>query len=118
MAKITFIGAGSVEFTKNVLADILTFPELSTATISLHDVDPDRLATAEAMASWTNERLGTHATVEAHLDRRAALDGTDYAINAIAVGGLAATKRDFELPKRFGLRQTIADTLGIGGIFR
>ncbi|NUW39818.1 alpha-glucosidase/alpha-galactosidase [Nonomuraea rhodomycinica] len=118
MARIVFIGAGSVEFTKNVLSDILTFPELGESTLVLHDIDADRLATAEAMATWMMGELGLGAKVEAHLDRRAAVDGADYVINEIAVGGHAATVRDFEIPRRYGLRQTIADTLGIGGIFR
>ncbi|MEV4163828.1 alpha-glucosidase/alpha-galactosidase [Nonomuraea dietziae] len=118
MARIVFVGAGSVEFTKNVLSDILTFPELGESSLVLHDIDPERLATAEAMASWMVTELGLGAKVEAHLDRRAAVDGADYVINEIAVGGHAATRVDFEIPRRYGLRQTIADTLGIGGIFR
>ena len=118
MTRIAFIGAGSVEFTKNLLGDILSFPELADATIALHDIDPERLAAAEAMARWTNEALGAHATIEAHADRRRALEGCDHAINMIQVGGHAATLIDFEIPARHGLRQTIGDTLGIGGIFR
>ncbi|MEU4543112.1 alpha-glucosidase/alpha-galactosidase [Nonomuraea dietziae] len=118
MARIVFVGAGSVEFTKNVLSDILTFPELGESNLVLHDIDPERLATAEAMANWMVTELGLGAKVEAHLDRRAAVDGADYVINEIAVGGHAATRVDFEIPRRYGLRQTIADTLGIGGIFR
>ncbi|MFF0577954.1 alpha-glucosidase/alpha-galactosidase [Streptosporangium saharense] len=118
MARIVFIGAGSVEFTKNVLSDILTFPELGDSTLVLHDINAERLATAEAMAGWMVAKLGLGAKVEAHLDRRAAVDGADYVINEIAVGGHEATRVDFEIPRRYGLRQTIADTLGIGGIFR
>ncbi|MBB4920552.1 alpha-glucosidase/alpha-galactosidase [Streptosporangium saharense] len=118
MARIVFIGAGSVEFTKNVLSDILTFPELGDSTLVLHDINAERLATAEAMAGWMVAKLGLGAKVEVHLDRRAAVDGADYVINEIAVGGYEATRVDFEIPRRYGLRQTIADTLGIGGIFR
>ena len=118
MTRIAFIGAGSVEFTSNLLGDLLTFPELADATIALHDIDPERLDTAEAMARWTCGALGAGATIEAHLDRRAAIDGCDHVINMIQVGGHAATLIDFEVPKRFGLRQTIGDTLGVGGIFR
>jgi alpha-galactosidase len=118
MTRIAFIGAGSVEFTKNLLGDVLTFPELADATIALHDINEERLETAEAIARWTSEELGASATVETHLDRRAALDGADFAINAIQVGMHAATLLDFEIPARHGLRQTIGDTLGIGGIFR
>ncbi|GAA4624517.1 alpha-glucosidase/alpha-galactosidase [Actinoallomurus vinaceus] len=118
MARIVFVGAGSVEFTKNILSDILTLPGLGDSTLVLTDIDPERLATAEAMANWMVHHLGLPAKVEAHADRRRAVDGADYVINEIAVGGFAATKIDFEVPARYGLRQTIADTLGIGGIFR
>jgi alpha-galactosidase len=118
MTRIAFVGAGSVEFTRDLLGDILSFPELADATIALHDIDPERLATGEAMARWTNQALGADATIEAHLDRRAALEGCDHVINMIQVGGHEATLIDFEIPKRHGLRQTIGDTLGIGGIFR
>jgi alpha-galactosidase len=116
--RIAFIGAGSVEFTRDLLTDILSFAELAGVEIALHDIDQERLETAEAVARRTSERLGARPRVEAHLDRRAALDGADYAINMIQVGGHAATLLDFEIPARHGLRQTIGDTLGIGGIFR
>ena len=118
MARIVLMGAGSVEFTRNLLSDLLGFEELRGSTIVLHDIDPDRLDTAGAMARWMAEALGAAVKLEAHLDRRPAVDGADYVINSIAVGGLAATRRDFDIPARYGLRQTIADTLGIGGIFR
>jgi len=118
MTRIAFVGAGSVEFTRNLLGDLLTFPELADATIALHDIDAERLETAEAMARWTNRQLGARATFEAHLDRRAALAGCDFVVNMIQVGGHAATRIDFEVPMKHGLRQTIGDTLGIGGIFR
>jgi alpha-galactosidase len=116
--RIAFIGAGSVEFTRDLLADLLSFPELADCEIALHDIDPERLETAEAMARWTSERLGAQARIETHLDRRRALDGADFAINMIQVGGHDATLLDFDIPARHGLRQTIGDTLGIGGIFR
>ena len=118
MTRIVFIGAGSVEFTRNLLGDILTFPELADATIVLHDINPERLDTAAAMARWTNGAVGGHATIETHLDRRAALDGADFAINTIEVGGIAATRLDFDIPEKYGLRQTIGDTLGVGAVFR
>jgi alpha-galactosidase len=118
MTKITFIGAGSVEFTKNLLGDILTFPELQNCTISLHDIDPVRLETAEMMARWTARTLGASPDIVAHLDRRRALEGADYAINMIQVGGHAATLVDFNIPRKYGLKQTIGDSHGIGGIFR
>ena len=116
--KIAFVGAGSVEFTKNLLGDILTFPELAAAHIALHDIDDERLEAAEAIARWTNATVGARATITSTLDRRAALAGADYVINIVQVGMHEATVVDFELPLRHGLRQTIGDTLGIGGIFR
>jgi alpha-galactosidase len=119
MQKITFIGAGSTVFAKHLMGDILTFPELAESEFALFDIDPQRLRTSEIVAHRLNEALGTRARISATLDRRAALDGADYAICMIQVGGYKpATVTDFEIPKKYGLRQTIADTLGIGGIMR
>ena len=118
MTRIAFIGAGSVEFTRNLLGDVLSFPELADAEIVLHDIDEERLGTAEAMARWTSDALGARARISATIDRRRALDGADFAINTIEVGGIAATRLDFEIPKKYGLRQTIADTSGVGAVFR
>jgi alpha-galactosidase len=118
MTVIAFLGAGSVVFTRELLADILAFDELKGVTLALHDIDPERLETAEAIARRTAEQLGARPVVTTSLDRRAALDGADFVINAIQVGMYAATVRDFEIPAKYGLRQTIADTLGVGGIFR
>ncbi len=119
MPKITFIGAGSTVFAKNLMGDILSYPELANATISLHDIDEERLRTSEIVAHKVAEALGAHPTIQATTDRRAALDGADYAISMIQVGGYKpCTVTDFEIPKKYGLRQTIADTLGIGGIMR
>jgi alpha-galactosidase len=116
--KIAFVGAGSVVFTKNLTTDILSFPELRGVTIALHDIDPGRLQTAGMMARWTSERLGAGARVEEHADRRAALEGADFVVNMVQIGMHEATLLDFEIPKKYGLKQTIADSLGIGGIFR
>ncbi len=121
MPKITFIGAGSTVFAKRLLADIFSFPELAdpTATISLHDIDEERLHTSEVVAHKVAQFLDAHPTIEATTDRRAALEGADYAICMIQVAGYKpGTVIDFEIPKKYGLRQTIADTLGIGGIMR
>ena len=119
MAKITFIGAGSTVFARNLLQDLFTFPELHDARIALMDIDPVRLADTEAVANLLADRAGAHPTIEATTDLRRALDGADYAINMIQVGGYRpSTVIDFEVPKRYGLRQTIGDTLGIGGIMR
>ncbi len=119
MPKITFIGAGSTVFAKSLLGDVLSFPELAESTISLHDIDENRLRTSEVVARKVAEALNAHPTIEATTDRRAALDGADYAICMIQVGGYEpCTVTDFEVPKKYGLRQTIGDTLGIGGIMR
>ncbi|MEZ4610474.1 MAG: hypothetical protein R2838_09575 [Caldilineaceae bacterium] len=117
MTKIAFIGAGSTVFAKNLLGDILSYPELQDATISLHDIDPERLRTSQIVANKVAAALGAKPTIEASLDRRQALADSDYAITMIQVGGYKpSTVIDFEIPKKYGLRQTIADTLGIGGI--
>src|SRR6185295_11472695 len=119
MTKIAFIGAGSTVFAKNLLGDILSFPELANASISLMDIDPERLKTSEIVAHKVAEVFDAHPTIEATLDRRRALDGADYAISMFQVGGYKpSTVVDFEIPRKYGLRQTIADTLGIGGIMR
>jgi alpha-galactosidase len=119
MTKITLIGAGSTVFAKNLLGDILSYPELEDVTIALHDIDEDRLRTTEIVAHKTAQTLGVKPQIESSLDRRAALDGADYAIGMYQIAGYKpGTVIDFEIPKKYGLRQTIADTLGIGGIMR
>ncbi len=119
MPKIAFIGAGSTVFTRKLVGDVLSLPELAdTTTFTLMDIDPERLGTSEAIARRLAEAHGARATVEATLDRRIALDGADYVVTSFQVGGLDASVVDFEVPKRFGLRQTIADTIGVGGIMR
>jgi alpha-galactosidase len=116
---ITFIGAGSTVFARNLLGDILSRPELVGSEIRLFDIDPGRLATSELVAHKVVAALGASATIVSTTDRRKAFDGTDHAINMIQVGGYEpCTVTDFEVPKRYGLRQTIGDTLGIGGIMR
>ena len=119
MTKIAFIGAGSTVFAKNLLADILSFPELAGSTISLMDINPERLRTSEIVAHKVADFFGAKPTIQATLDRRSALDGADYAISMFQVGGYKpSTVVDFEIPKKYGIQQTIADTLGIGGIMR
>jgi alpha-galactosidase len=118
MTTVTFIGAGSVEFTRELLIDLLSLPELTDLRIALHDIDAERLETAEAIARDTADQLGAHPTIVTSLDRRAAIEGATYVINCIQVGMHEATVRDFEIPAKYGLRQTIGDTIGIGGIFR
>jgi len=119
MAKLTIIGAGSVEFTRNIIADLCAFEDLhGTLQIALHDIDDERLTYALRAAEQIVERTGAGYPLSAHRDREPAFEGADYLINEIQVGGYRATLADFEIPKRYGVRQTIADTLGIGGIFR
>src|SRR5215211_995992 len=119
MPKITFIGAGSTVFAKNLLGDILSYPELQESVISLHDIDETRLQTSQVVANRVAETVGATPKIEATTNRREALDGADYAICMIQVAGYKpGTVIDFEIPKKYGLRQTIADTLGIGGIMR
>jgi alpha-galactosidase len=119
MSKITFIGAGSTVFAKNLMGDILSFPELQDSTFVLHDIDEERLRTSEVVARKLAKSLKANPTIETTSNRRAALDGADYAICMIQVAGYKpGTVADFEIPKKYGLRQTIADTLGIGGIMR
>ena len=123
MAKITFMGAGSTVFAKNVLGDAMLTPALHDSQIALYDIDAARLKESKLMLDNLNANINQgRATITAHLgteNRRAALTGADYVVNAIQVGGYEpSTVIDFEIPKKYGLRQTIGDTLGIGGIFR
>lgn len=119
MPKITFLGAGSTVFAKNVLGDCMLTPALAESELALYDIDPQRLDDSYRMLSNLNKNFGERATIVAYKDRKEALAGADYAVNAIQVGGYEpCTVIDFEIPKKYGLRQTIGDTLGIGGIFR
>lgn len=123
MIKITFLGAGSTVFVKNVIGDTLLSPVLCEAEIALYDIDADRLEESRLLVEQMNESLNqSRASVRAYLgteNRRDALRGASFVINAIQVGGyVPCTVTDFEIPKKYGLRQTIGDTLGVGGIFR
>lgn len=119
MARIVFIGAGSTVFARNLLRDLFTFPELHGSTIHLMDIDADRLRDSATVARRVADEAGAKATILETTDRREALKDADYVVNMIQVGGYEpATVTDFELPEKYGLRQTIGDTLGIGGIMR
>ena len=120
MPKIALIGAGSTIFAKRLIGDILLTPELAGDTqIALHDIDEDRLRTSEIVTRRIAEILGLNTLVFASTDRRKVLVGADYVIFMMQVGGYKpSTIIDFEIPKKYGLRQTIADTLGVGGIMR
>ncbi|HAX73507.1 MAG TPA: alpha-glucosidase/alpha-galactosidase [Firmicutes bacterium] len=120
MTKIAFLGAGSTVFAKNVLGDCMLTECLHDAHIALFDIDADRLAESELMLKNINANCNNNrATIISYTDARVAFKDADFVVNAIQVGGYEpCTVTDFEIPKKYGLRQTIADTLGIGGIFR
>lgn len=122
MIKITFMGAGSTVFAKNVLGDCMCTEALRDAEIALYDIDAGRLEDSNIIINSINHAKGSHATIKTYLgveNRKEALRGANFVINAIQVGGYEpCTVIDFEIPKKYGLRQTIGDTLGIGGIMR
>jgi alpha-galactosidase len=119
MFKICFVGAGSTVFSKNVLGDCILSQELGEFEISLYDIDPIRLEDSRLMLENINKKYHGKAKITATLNRKEALQDSLFVVNAIQVGGYEpCTVTDFEIPKKYGLRQTIADTLGIGGIFR
>lgn len=121
--KITFMGAGSTVFAKNVLGDVLLTPAISDCDIALYDIDGERLEESFVVIDALNKKYNSgKARIEKYLgveNRKDALRGANFVIDAIQVGLYdPCTILDFEIPKKYGLRQTIADTLGIGGIFR
>ncbi|WP_078551341.1 alpha-glucosidase/alpha-galactosidase [Bacillus alkalicellulosilyticus] len=119
MSKITFMGAGSTVFAKNVLGDCMLVPALEGFEFALYDIDKERLRDSENMLLNLAKSLMKKVTIKAYTSRKEALRGAKYVFNAIQVGGYQpSTVIDFEIPKKYGLRQTIADTTGIGGIFR
>ncbi len=123
MVKITFMGAGSTVFAKNVLGDCMCVDSLKDCEIALYDIDPERLKESELMLQAINKNINNgRAKIKTYLgveQRKDALRSADFVVNAIQVGGYdPCTIIDFEVPKKYGLRQTIGDTLGIGGIMR
>jgi len=118
MPKIALIGAGSVVFARNMIRDVLSFPELADSTFALMDIDPERLDLIARLGRKMIEQVGTGATLTATLERREALEGADFVICMVQVGGLEAFKQDIEIPLRYGVDQSVGDTLGPGGVFR
>jgi alpha-galactosidase len=119
MSKITFLGAGSTVFARNVLGDCMLTPALQGFELALFDIDHQRLKDSENMLNNLKKTAGSSCQVKAYTDRKEALRGAKFIVNAIQVGGYdPCTITDFQIPKKYGLRQTIADTIGIGGIFR
>ncbi|WP_077597098.1 alpha-glucosidase/alpha-galactosidase [Oceanobacillus kimchii] len=119
MSKITFLGAGSTVFAKNVLGDCMTVEVLQDFEFALFDINQERLQDSEMMLKNMKSNMNSTVKIKSYQDRKEALRGAKYVINAIQVGGYdPCTITDFEIPKKYDLRQTIADTVGIGGIFR
>ena len=118
MVKVAMIGAGSVVFSRSLSTDILSFPELRDATLTYMDIDPDRLEVGAELCRRTARALGADPKIQTTLDRREALQGADFVINMVQVGGVDATVADFEIPRKYGLRFTVADTTGPGALFR
>lgn len=118
MPKITLIGAGSVVFTRNLCSDILLTPALQDATITLMDIDAERLQQARDLVQALVDRRKLRATVAATTDRREAVRGADYVVTTFQQGGLAAYQQDIDIPQRYGVEQCVGDTLGPGGVFR
>ncbi|WGW12254.1 alpha-glucosidase/alpha-galactosidase [Saxibacter everestensis] len=118
MTQIVFLGAGSVVFTRQLLADLFRFDDLPSLRIVLHDIEPDRLDVARGTAEQIAQHFDRAVQIVATLDRRQALKGADFVVNMIQVGGIESTRLDLEIPAAAGLRQTIGDTTGVGGVFR
>ena len=117
MAKIVIIGAGSRVFTKSLITDFLSYPELRSSTISLMDLDEGRLGLMKAFAEKLVSQHDFEAKVESTTDRREALEGADYVVLSIRVGGLEASRLDLEIPAKYGIVQGVGDTIGPGGVF-
>ena len=118
MIKVAMIGAGSVVFSRNLTGDILGLPEFQDVHITYMDIDKERLEVAQKLCQKQADAMGAKPTISATMDRREALKGADFVINMVQIGGFDSTLVDFEIPRKFGLEFTIADTTGPGGLFR
>ncbi|MBA2278118.1 MAG: hypothetical protein H0W06_10180, partial [Chloroflexia bacterium] len=116
VTKIAMIGAGGVVFPLRLMGDFLSFPELRGATYALMDIDLGRAERTAAAARELAAHHGFPARIEATTDQRAALDGADYVVITFQVGGIEAFRHDVEIPRRYGVDQTVGDTLGPGGV--
>ena len=118
MAKIAFIGAGSVVFAQNLIGDILSFPALEDSTLSLMDIDPERLEQTTTIAERMMAEADGSGEIQSTTDRREALEGADYVLNMIHVGGSEPFENEIHIPRSYGVNQAVGDTLGPGGVFR
>ena len=119
MIKLTIIGAGSAVFTKNIVTDLLYIQEFKSMDIALVDIDESRLKLAHELLNVVATKLDAKINIQSFTDRKEALKGSDFVQSTVQVGGYKpSTVIDFEIPSNYGLKQTIADTLGIGGIMR
>jgi alpha-galactosidase len=119
MTKIALVGAGSATFSRRLLGDILSWPELRDSELALMDIDTERLDLIEALANKMVAQAGSGAPVVATTDRKKALEGADHVITTLAVGyAYEPTRPDVAIPQKYGLNQTVADTIGVGGVFR
>ena len=119
MTKLTIIGAGSAVFTKNIVSDLLSIDAFKNIEIALQDINPTRLKASHDLLKVISEKLNTSPKITSHTNRRESLAGSDFVQTTIQVGGYKpSTVIDFEIPNKYGLKQTIADTIGIGGIMR
>ena len=118
MARVVFLGAGSAVFTRNLVADLITFPELQNTEVVLMDVDEERLDRISRISEYVIKQEDARLSISSTLSRREALRGADYIVITIAVGGLQAREPDIAIPAKYGVGQCIGDTLGPGGVFR
>ena len=117
LVKITLIGAGSHVFAKTIITDLLSYPELRDSTIALMDIDEERLKITRRFAEKLIKQHRFKTRIESTTNRREALDGADYVVVSIRVGGTAATRLDLEIPAKYGVEQAVGDTIGPGGVF-
>jgi alpha-galactosidase len=118
MTKLTIIGSGSMVFTRRIVTDLLLMEEFSEMELSLMDIDPERLRISELVVKAIANEIGVKPNITCHTDRKTALKGADFVQTPILTGGYSSTKIDFNIPEKYGLKQTIADTVGIGGIMK
>jgi alpha-galactosidase len=118
MPKIAFVGAGSIVFARNLMGDILSYSELQGSTLSLMDIDEERLDRVATAGEQLIEHNDVEATIETTTDRRETLEGADYVLNMIHVGGREPFENEIRIPQEYGVNQAVGDTLGPGGVFR